>query len=119
MSSKTRAELVLQTLDDLGVLGAGQTEQIEDTQKINDALPSIIATLRTTEVYYLGDIDSIPEDAFMPLAAIAAWSMRAKFNVTDPNELKMLQEAAATGSATLKVINRGRPTYAPLKTEYI
>lgn len=119
MSTRTRAELVTLALDNLGAIGAGQTAQIEDTQRVNDVAPSIMETLRATEVYYLNDIENIPEAAYVPLAAILAWGCRAKFSITDPNELAMLQQAAETGTAALKVMTRGRPTYQVLQTDFM
>lgn len=115
---KTRAELVTLVLEDLGVLAAGQTAQIEDTRRVDELAPSIIETLRATEVYYLNDIENIPEEVFVPLSNIVAWGCRNKFGVSDPDELTRMQEAATAANTALKTITRGRPTYAPLKTEF-
>lgn len=119
MHLRTRAELVSLALTNLGVLAAGQPVQAEDSQKINDALPSIIETLRVTEVFYLNNIESIDEAVYEPLAAVVAWACRSKFSIIDPQELQTLKDQALAGNAALKIMSRGKPTYQPLQSEYI
>lgn len=117
MTTYTRADLVDLVLENLGVLAAGQTAQIEDTRRVDTLAPALIATLKSTEVYYLNDIDNIPEDAFTSLAAVVALGCSSKFGVMG-EDLDALQKKGETGLAALKVLTRGRPTYAPLRTEF-
>lgn len=118
MTTRTRAELVKSTLESLGVLAAGQVPEIEDTKRVDDELPSIIATLAADEVVYIQDIDNIDEALFSPLADVCAWNVRQKFGISG-TDLADLEKAFESGKVTMRRIMRGRPTYAPLRTDFI
>lgn len=117
MSTKTQSELVDQVLENLGVLGEGQTSELDQIQRVNDRLPGVIETLRSTEVFYLGDLEAIPLEAFVPLSDVVAWECRSKFGVTG-DDLVVLESAYERAIRMLRVMTRGRPTYAVLATEY-
>lgn len=118
MLTKTNAELVDAVLENLGVLAEGQTSEPEQTSRIQGRLPSILATLRSTEVFYLGNADAIPEDAFNALSDVVAYACHNSFGVTG-EELQALKIADTEARVALKTIQRGRPTYQPLQTEYL
>lgn len=117
MATKLQSELVDQVLENLGVLGEGQTSEVEQIQRVNDRLPGVIDTLKATEVFYLNDLDAIPLEAFVPLSDVVAWECRTKFGVTG-DDLVVLESAYERGIRALRVMTRSRPTYAQLATDY-
>lgn len=119
MSTRTEAELIAEALDALGIVGAGQTPELEDTTRIQELIPSIIAMLAATEIVYVPDVGNISQEFFKPLADIIAWECRGKFGAIDPEDLANLQIANESARRQLKVMQRGRPTYRPLQTQYI
>lgn len=119
MSFNTQQELIEKVLENLGGLPTGQTAAPEDVAKIKKALPGIVETLRVTEVFYLNSLDVIPAGTLQPLANVIAYALRSPFNVTDPDELNLLKESAAAGTAALKIMSRGRYTGGQVQTEWI
>lgn len=117
MPIKTSAELIEQVLEDLGVLGEGQTASVEQTERVSNALQPIIDDMAGQEIYYLPDVNSIPAQAFKGVCAVVSWGCRTKFGVTG-DDLVALKSAYDEGVASLKKQSYGRPTYAPLKSEY-
>jgi hypothetical protein len=118
MSTRTRNELINEILENIGVLAAGQTANVEDTTRVQELLPSVQPMLMAMEIGYIPDFDAIPEHSFIPLAAICAYICRIKFGVSGDDEAA-LEKLFSQGVTALKVIYRGKPTYAPLQTDYI
>src|ERR1017187_1230287 len=117
MSTKTQEDLVNEILENIGVLAAGQTAQIEDTRRVAELLPSVQKILSAQEIAYIGDFNAIDEAVFIPLAAVAAYLCRGKFGVSGDDEMA-LEKLYTQGVVSLKIIFRGRPTYATLRTGY-
>lgn len=115
--SRSRSDLVLEILDALGVLPSGQTAQAEDVQRIDEVLPSLMATFAGTEIVYIADLEAIPDADFRPLAEMCAYECREKFGVTG-DEAKMLKDKSDEAVAKIKIIHRGRPTYQRSQSEY-
>lgn len=116
MGYRTQADLLQEVLENLGVLAAGQTPEQEDLSRVAEKLPSIIALLSATEVVYIPDIENIPDEWFIPLAACVAYSVKQKFGLTGDTatgvdndyQLALLQ---------FRVMNRGRPTGEVLQSD--
>ena len=114
---RTRSDLVTEALESLGVLAAGQTPEIEDTTRVDEKIPAILADLAGREIVYVADPDNIPEAWFSALADIVAYECRIKFGVSQEAEVT-LANANQEAIAKLKVMLRGRPTYEPLRALY-
>lgn len=117
MAVRTLSDLVLETLDCLGVLPAGQTAQVEDLNRISEAIPSILSELARREIVYIPDSNNIPDSDFRSLAEISAYECREKFGITGDDAVA-LKDKNNEAVAKLKVMHRGRPTYERSKIEY-
>lgn len=117
MSTRLQPEFIAEVLERLGVLAAGQTAEVEDTSRVQDLIASTQEFLKSTEAYYWSDINNIPNDAFMPLVDVTAWMCRGKFGVQG-DALAELKEAKDNALRALKVMQRAKPSYLTLRTEY-
>lgn len=118
MTTRTRSELVTKILEKLGVLPEGQTPVVEDSQRVDRNLPSLIAELAGREIVYVTDLEQIPEAWFLSLADVAAWELRNEFGIIG-EALVALKDANDTGIMKLKAMLRGKPTYEPLRVTYV
>lgn len=115
--TRKRADLVLEILENLGVLAAGQTVGPEDTSRVDEKLPSTIAYLAAAEVVSIPDLDAIPQEFFQQLSDICAYELRAKFGVVG-DFAATLEKKNAEAYAAIKVMTRGRPTGEIVKGEF-
>jgi hypothetical protein len=109
------------------VLAAGQSIDPEDFSYVNEKLDSIFRKLAALEVVYVADPENINGAWFSDLADIVAGECCTKFGVTDGDYVKLVNRglggasgvpvAAGTAAQSLKIMQRGRPTFEPLKTE--
>ncbi|MEN3931408.1 hypothetical protein WJT86_10105 [Microvirga sp. W0021] len=73
--SFSKATLIEQALNNLGVLGAGQPVEAEDYAKLDRILKSTVAVLAAQKIIYLEaeyDADEFPDELLLPLAQILA-----------------------------------------------
>lgn len=115
MGTQTRADLVVKILEKLGVVPEGQAPEIEDAARVDRNLPALQQQLAAEEILYVGDLDAIPTQWFLALAKVCAYELRNEFGVTGEFEVT-LKNGYDEGVRQLKVMNRGRPTYEPLRT---
>jgi hypothetical protein len=119
----TASQLVLKALSKLGVLAAGQTVSPEDFNQINDSLDAIFRKLGALEIVYVADPDNIPGEWFLDLAAIIAGENATDFGSSadfiGPLISAGLGSPPGSGTAaiSLKIMNRGRPTYEAQRTD--
>ncbi|SRR6266704_1138703 len=118
MSTRTQADLVQEVLENLGVLPAGQLPQLEDTARVVEKLPSIVASVAGREIVYIPDLNAIPQQYFIPFSIIVAWECKDKFGLVG-DAAAALKEDNANAILQLRVMNRGRPTFETLKSDYI
>jgi len=117
LSFRTLSDLVLETLEKLGVLPDGQTPGIEDTARVTEAIPSILEELAGREIVFVPDPDNIPGAWFMPLANICAFELIEKFGIMG-DEAATLSQRNDAAILKLKIILRGRYTGESLPTLY-
>lgn len=117
MAAKTRAELVEKTLENLGVLAAGQSPQVEDTARVTNDLDALMAEFKEREIVDV-PADVIPLAYFKPLAAMVAYECRGSFGVGLEEEAK-LKNANDEAIMKLKVMTRVKPTGEPVQTTWI
>lgn len=117
MSFRTLSDLVLETLEKLGVVPDGQTPGIEDTARVTEAIPSILEELAGREIVFVPDADNIPGAWFMPLANICAYECIEKFGIIG-DEATTLERRNDAAIIKLKSILRGRPTGESMRTHY-
>jgi hypothetical protein len=122
---RSSADLVTEALASLGVLAAGQPIDPEDFNWVNEKLDSIFRKLGGLEVVYVADADNIPGAWFSDLADIVAGECASKFGLVGQEFIDKVNKGlggaagveigAGTAAKSLKIMNRGRPTYEPLR----
>lgn len=117
MSSRTLSDLVLETLEKLGVVPDGQTPGIEDTARVTEAAPGLLKEYGAREIVFVPDADNIPDEWFMSIAAMNAYELRTKFGIIG-EEAQDLKNGNDEAIVKLKVMLRGRPTGEPMRTHY-
>lgn len=111
-TTKTRADLVNQALANLGVLAAGQTADTEDYDSVDSHVDQMFASLEARDVATIDDENEIPAEWFPSLSTLLADDAAAEFGAQSNPAIVRLAEN------TLREINRGKPTYMPLKPDY-
>lgn len=85
---------------------------------IDRNLDQILSMLAAREVVYLVDVTAIPDEWFMPLAAIVADQCRNKFEL-DPATIQKVQMDGVQALADLRELTRGRPSFNVQRTCYM
>lgn len=111
-TTKTRADLVNQALANLGILAAGQTADTEDYDAVDGHVDQMFASLEARDVATIDNEDEIPAEWFQSLATLLADDAAAEFGAPSNPAIVMMAEN------TLREINRGKPTYQPLRADY-
>ena len=109
---KTRADLVNQALSNLGILAAGQTADTEDYDAVDSHVDQMFASLEARDIATIDNEDQIPAEWFQALSALLADDAAAEFGGQSNPGLVLMSEN------TLREINRSKPTYAVLRSDY-
>ena len=115
----TRRELIDKTLDNLGVLVAGQTTPDELVAKVDQVLDPTMEELRTLEIVdltapsILGTpsppaLGEFPIAFCLALADYLAWSAASGFNLAGDPSLKVLADQAVEKFYRLTAVSRSR-----------
>lgn len=121
---RSEADLITETLANLGVLAPGQSIDVEDYNYVAEKLDSLFRTLAFLDICYVPDQNNIPGEWFSSLADIMAGECATKFGGTQEEYAKLKQQGlgippgSGAGAMALKQITRGRPTYERLRVEY-
>lgn len=118
---RSSADLVLEALSNLGVLSAGNPVDVEDFNWVNEKLDPIFRMIAGLEIAYVPDPSNIPGAWFAPLADIVAGECASKFGLVGQEFVDKVNKGlggagnveigAGTAAKSLKIMNRGRPTY--------
>lgn len=87
---KTRGDLCAEVLDQLGMVGAGQTPSPDDLDKVDLLLDAVFNELQRRNVVYISargayaqpSTGSIPDEFFLALAQAATKSVATKFGAS-------------------------------------
>ncbi len=112
--AKSRNDLIYQTLRNLGALPMGQDPGPEEYNQVDFLVDSVVASLREMDIYFLPDVDVIPEEAFLPLANIMAWACASNFGQQADDRLMGL---AKDSERMLQVMQSERPHYTTLEVQ--
>lgn len=121
---RTSADLITETLANLGVLAVGQAQDPEDTAYVNQKLDGIFRMLASLEICFVADPNAIPGEWFTALADIVAGECATKFGSSPDDYAKLVKQGlgspkgSGAGAMALKAITRGKPTYERLRVEY-
>lgn len=89
----TREQWVNGALQELGVVGAGQTASAEDAKAVDDRIPSVMDDLAIRSVWVVGDPDQIDAAAYNHLVLILAQAVARQFGMAPSEEIRLLSEA--------------------------
>jgi hypothetical protein len=90
--TRTRDQLVNRALQELRVVGAGQSAAAEDTSFVNDEVEPLMADLASRAIYYWGEDNEVPDEAFSHLAVLLANSVAGAFGQSQSEEKRLLAE---------------------------
>ncbi len=110
--SFTKATLIEQALNNLGVLGAGQPVAAEDFDRVERVLKSTIALLSAQKVVCLEaeyDADAFPDEVLLPLADILAANAASSYQLggADVTAARQLAQLAEVGLRSMAETGRG------------
>lgn len=121
MTTKTRRDLILEALDDLGILVPGQAPSAAVMNKMDGIVDAVIEELDGLDIYYVSDAGEIgpsggeiESSAFLSVAAYLANAAAAKFNLPADAKLKALAIEAVD---RLERLARPTPTKKFLSTD--
>ena len=125
---RTLADLITETLANLGVLSAGQPADPEDYNYVLEKSDSIVRKLAELEIVYVPDTNNIPSAWFSDLADIYAGECATKFGAS-PDDFVKLKNAGLGGvngvdigqgaaAKSLRAMRRGRPTGEVLQADF-
>ena len=112
--SKTRVELVHQTLRNLGALPGSQVPPDDDFNLVNNLIEPVSAMLRERDVYFLVDPDVIPDEAFLPLAHVLAAYSASSFGQQSDDRIMALGDI---GERHLQTMQSEQPHYTTLQIQ--
>lgn len=112
MATKTRAELAQRALEKLLVVGAGQSPDSEDTERVDGVIDAVLADLEARQIVTVADVEEIELAVFEWIADILADSVAPDFGQgRDANK-------RAFAEAMLVRIGSSGPTRETLHVDY-
>jgi hypothetical protein len=108
---RTRNDLILQVLENLNAVGAGQTPAPEDVATISNRIDTRLATLAFHGVVYVPDTDAIDDEVFDDLATLVAQSAAPAYGQAPDPEKAARAERSLRGLQTITA-------YPPLRVQY-
>lgn len=109
---KSRQQLILRALQELKVVGAGQSAAAEDAEVIDDEIEPVMADLAARDIWQWGDGDRIADEAFVHLARILANSRAGEFGMQSDENVRFAAEAR------LRQISRAQLSGQPQTADY-
>lgn len=103
--TQTRAALINKALFNLGILSEGRPVRAAEVASVTASLDPIIANLSAHQVITVTDTNAIPNQYFLPLAAIVAASLMDEYGVTGTEAQQLSNNAIA---ARKNLINLSR-----------
>lgn len=86
--------------------GAGQEPSAEDYERVDQAIPAVLAELAADRVVYVPDVESIDDAILEPLARILAGARREDFGGAPD------QASVEIEKQRIRRITAAQPTYA-------
>jgi hypothetical protein len=116
--TKTRNDLVNQALSNLGKLAAGQTADAEDFDAVDSHVDGTLSRLAIRDIATVTDDDAIPVEWFDPIAVIVADDAAPEFGSIGIPRKPGAPDPVDVAEATLRELNRGKPTGEHQHGEY-
>lgn len=115
MTTKTRNELIVQALINLGALASNQSAEAEDVARIDGFIDPLIERLAEEDIVNVDNVEEIPASWFLPLARILANECKQAFGLAGDEKL---ETDAQLAERSIKRIVHARPTYETMKGTY-
>ena len=90
---KSREQLVLRALREVGAVEAGQAAAAEDVQAMDDEVEPLMADLAKRRIWTWGDPDQIDDSAVIHLAKLLANSAARQFGEVPSEEVRLYCES--------------------------
>lgn len=108
----TSEDLAIRVLEKLLIVGAGQSPEDEDLEKVQAVIPRVFDTLSEDTIYTVSDADDIASSAFEWLAIVVAFYCATDFGKTpDGSALEYAEQR-------LRRLVSTQPSYEVLTPEY-
>ena len=78
---KTRTDLIYRALYNLGVTPSGQNPADEEFNAVNALVDGVVENLWKRDIYFLQDVDVIPDAEFIHFGHILAWAAAPEFGM--------------------------------------
>jgi hypothetical protein len=127
---RSRQDLVLQVLSELGVLSTGQPVDPENYTKVDTQLDSLRRTIEALDIVTIPSLDQVPSQYMIPFAKIVAGEVGSNFNLTDDDIRKAKAEGlglpipdgmgpgSGHSAMILKQMRRSKPTGEILDSDF-
>lgn len=103
--TKTQAELVNRVLFDLGVLSDGREASAGEIASVANVLGPLTANLSANAIVTIADTNAIPNQYFIPFAAIVADSLKDEYGIQQ-EELQRVVAESISAQRNLKNLTR-------------
>ena len=113
----TKAFLIGQILNLLGVWETGQDLSPEDYRKVEESLPHHLLAMARANIYTVDDIDNVPDDAVTEVARYLQGEYCITFGL-EGEELQVASAAQAAAEQALRFLRTRGPTYVRMRAEY-
>lgn|SRR3990167_4879679 len=114
--TRTRRELIEQVLENLGAIVAGQPAEVEDVQRLEKYIDPALSAMATNNIYFVGDSEEIPNDAFLWVAMVIADFAKSGYGRAGD---QTLTRGRLDAEDQLKTLTRPATTRPKLRTEGI
>ena len=124
MTAKTTQEWIYRALTEMGRLHVGEAPPADDYNTVNDLVEPLAALLTADNVVYIGNVDEIEPEVFLPLGRLLAIEASPSFGngaiqtLLTRNRVDNLDALREREYATLRRITAAAPTYQPAQGEY-
>lgn len=111
--TKTRAELVVMALDELGVTDSANDPEAEDVAKVDERVDGLLGELAARGVVFVANQDEIPIEQSGPLAELLANEVAAVYGKAkkSPPERLLIEQRLRTMTAAETTNEPVRGTY--------
>jgi hypothetical protein len=113
----TKAFLIGQILNQLGVWETGQDLSPEDYRKVEESLDHHLLAMGRANIYTVDDVNNVPDDAVMEAAAYLAGEYCITFGLAG-EELQAASAKQAAAEQALRFLRTRGPTFVRQRSEY-
>lgn len=109
---KTKAELIKQALNVLGVGEAGQPVEIEDSDAVEAVVAPLLNQLARSRILYVPNVEAIDDAVFLPLARMLANEAAPSFGGQRSDDERLAAEM------DIRRAQASYTTFQPVKVDY-